>query len=310
MSRNKTKHVLPVVLGLGLMAVAGQASAHRTYNVYGYAGSLDANFSVDGSDGLWNPALVNSAAQHVVAPLYSGGGGPACGNATAGACPPATAGGSFYRGNVPVSWMSALHATANTPGEVFDLSTADALSITATTPANFKLEVSGNATGTGMDFGYIRVDNAQNAPGYGIKITVAADASLGSTLQPYVALFGGWDQSWTGADGNVATLGTPLASASTPGANRGDAYSYTDGVFGSSLKAIGYEYANTEGALAISFFFKSPASGHYMLAIGGANGTSGAYTYHIETAPVPVPAAVWLLGSALGGLGAFGRRKA
>jgi hypothetical protein len=40
-----------------------------------------------------------------------------------------------------------------------------------------------------------------------------------------------------------------------------------------------------------------------------SNEVSGSTTLYRTTAPVPVPAAVWLLGSALGALGLKARRK-
>lgn len=53
----------------------------------------------------------------------------------------------------------------------------------------------------------------------------------------------------------------------------------------------------------------------YTIVLGGyRNGsryeTVDGYVLNITTAPVPVPAAVWLLGSALAGMGVIGRRKA
>jgi len=301
------KAALSLAVAGAILGASPAAFAHRTYNVTGFASAGDGYaFSTGGSDGLWNASLQNASSQYVVAPTYSGGGGPSCGNATTGACPPAVAGGSFYRGSLPVSWLAAMHATANTPGEVFNFNTANALSVGATTPSNFQLAVSGNSTGTGMDFGYIRVDNAQNAPGYGLKITVSADA--GSSLQPYMAFFGGWDQSWTGADGSTATLGSAFSGPSTPGASRSNAFTAADGALGSNLVFL-YQDINAAGLSSVSYYFQSPASGHFTLAIGGANGTSGLYSATVETAPVPVPAAVWLFGSALAGLVGFGRRK-
>jgi len=35
----------------------------------------------------------------------------------------------------------------------------------------------------------------------------------------------------------------------------------------------------------------------------------GFQPYHFEVAAAPIPAAVWLFGSALAGMGVFGRRK-
>jgi hypothetical protein len=60
------------------------------------------------------------------------------------------------------------------------------------------------------------------------------------------------------------------------------------------------------------------APSHYIMAVGGschtANcplplGTITAYTISAVQTAVPIPAAVWLFGSALAGLGVFGRRK-
>jgi hypothetical protein len=56
-----------------------------------------------------------------------------------------------------------------------------------------------------------------------------------------------------------------------------------------------------------------PTTGAYVLAIGGEGfGFGDSYGYHLDAsfAPVPVPAAVWLFGSALMGLAGFRRRRA
>jgi len=57
-----------------------------------------------------------------------------------------------------------------------------------------------------------------------------------------------------------------------------------------------------------------PTSGVYTIAVGGESGfpMQGIFAYNMDVtiAPVPLPAAFWLLGSALAGLGVFGRRRA
>lgn len=56
-----------------------------------------------------------------------------------------------------------------------------------------------------------------------------------------------------------------------------------------------------------------PASGIYTIAVGGESGfpLEGLFGYSMDVnvAPVPLPAAFWLLGSALAGLGMFSRRR-
>jgi len=280
------------------LAVAAPVQAHRAYNVTGYASltDLDGNtvvdgadgtiFSTNGSDGLWT--------SYPGAPLstrfsQSGGSGPNCGSASVCAAGTSTS-ASYYAGALPVSWNAFMHEHDYTPGEVFEFSTADALSIGVSTPANFRLAVSGNGTGTGMDFGYIRVDH----PNW-IRITVSADASLGSTLAPSIALYAGWDNSWSGANGEVKdTLG--LSSA-----NRAVANVAGNNPFGTTNLLEVYRDDNLAGLSTVTYLFEVPvAVGHFTLAIGGANGTAGAYRAIVETAsPVPVPAAAWLLGSAL-----------
>ena len=69
------------------------------------------------------------------------------------------------------------------------------------------------------------------------------------------------------------------------------------------------------GALGTSLMnLVLPTSGVYTIAVGGEAGfpLSGlfAYSMNVNVAPVPLPAAFWLLGSAVAGLGMFRRRRA
>lgn len=275
------KPLVASLLLVGSLALTAPAHAHRTYNVTGFAGTLNPLFSLSGQDGFGQPT-----------PVYSGGGGPRPGNVNSL---------SYYNGSLPVSWMAALHAPANSEGEVFTISTADALGIGTSTPANFLVAAGGAEFGTGMDFGYIRVDNAQAGSGHGVRITVSADTSLGSTLVPYIALYSGWDHSWEGADGTIRdTSGGSTAS-------RSSAYTLgADNPFGSDLQLVAASDSDS-GLSTVSLFFSAPSASHYTLLIGGVGGTAGAYTAIVETAVVPVPAAVWLFGSALAGVAGLRR---
>lgn len=295
-------------LALTLLAIGGQAEAHRTYNVTGYSGVTDLNgdltvdgadgtlFSTNGSDGLWTSYPGAPVSTRFT---YSGGSGPNCGTATQCAAGSSTS-ASYYDGALPVSWAALMHEHDYTPGEVFEFSTAEALSI-ITTPSTFSLAVDGSGSGTGMDFGYIRVDH----PNW-MRITVTADASLGSTLQPFVALYSGWDNSWTGADGTVRD------TTGSSSANRGAAFAAGDNPFGSSNLTLLMLEENVGGLSQVTYLFEAPLAGsHFTLLVGGANGTSGAYRAIVETAsPVPVPAGVWLLGSAAAALGLGRYRRA
>lgn len=68
------------------------------------------------------------------------------------------------------------------------------------------------------------------------------------------------------------------------------------------------------GALGTSLLNVAlPFSGIYTIAVGGEGFSfepSFAYNMNVGVAPVPLPAAIWLLGSALMGLGAMRRRSA
>jgi len=81
----------------------------------------------------------------------------------------------------------------------------------------------------------------------------------------------------------------------------------------SPINPSDWAVASTQGSTASATLTLFLAAGEYTLILGGYNGTSPganlAYTATISASPVPVPAAVWLFGSALAGLGVFGRRK-
>ena len=61
----------------------------------------------------------------------------------------------------------------------------------------------------------------------------------------------------------------------------------------------------------MSLNFGGTTAGNYYLTVGGvATGSAGGiYAGAIDVAPVPVPPAVWMLGSAIVGLATVGRRK-
>lgn len=143
--------------------------------------------------------------------------------------------------------------------------------------------------GHGSDFGLIHLDGPSD-----LSVTVAADTGLTSSLKPGFSLFQGWD----------------VGSASErvqPFQNNADNPLGTSGlVFQDSASTT------TAGGSAVQFFTNLPA-GTYTLFVGGnfagGTGAPGKYTVNLTASPVPLPAAAWLFGSGLLGLGSLARGR-
>ncbi|MBK9307733.1 MAG: hypothetical protein IPM58_11755 [Nitrospira sp.] len=143
--------------------------------------------------------------------------------------------------------------------------------------------------GHGSDFGLIHLDGQSN-----LSITVAADVGLGSTLKPGFSLFQGWDVGST-SDRLLAyqnNADNPLGT--------------------SGLGFLDSASSATPGGSAVQSFTNLPA-GTYTLFVGGNftgfSGTPGKYTVDVTASPVPLPAAAWLFGSGLLGLGSLARGR-
>lgn len=87
-------------------------------------------------------------------------------------------------------------------------------------------------------------------------------------------------------------------------------FSNSDGVLFNSDDEL-LTSASFGDTTAIDLDFGGTPAGHYYLTIAGvATGSAGGiYAGAIDVAPIPVPPAVWMLGSALVGLATVGRRK-
>jgi hypothetical protein len=96
-----------------------------------------------------------------------------------------------------------------------------------------------------------------------------------------------------------------VASFSSIGAFQASIFSGTD------TNALGSPLLNLSGTFpTLSLQNGSLAGGSYTLRVmGSVSGTGAFYTGAIVTSPVPVPAAVWLMGSALLGLVGISRRR-
>jgi hypothetical protein len=126
------------------------------------------------------------------------------------------------------------------------------------------------------------------------KITLEDDlADNGANLRLGYALYGGWD---TGAGASRHdTFITDPAPVSNP--------------FGSDdLTLLGWGVASSVGeTLTTVFDLDSTYGGEYTIIIGALGGVAGNYKLTVQ--PVPIPAAVWLFGSALVGVFTIGRRN-
>lgn len=195
-----------------------------------------------------------------------------------------------YIGNMPVTWFATIDQNAS-----YVVSTADAISKGAA--SSYVIETlnnkwnPANSWGNALDFGLIDLQSASN-----LTITVQAD---GSTFTPGFTLFSGWDTSPTSSkhgSWNVALPAVPVNPRGTSG-----------------LTYAGQASTTIAGGVA-TYTFSGLEAGKYSLWIGG-NGTGSTaagtqkYIANITSAPVPVPGAVWLFGSAMAGLVGFGRRK-
>lgn len=214
------------------------------------------------------------------------------GNAVAG---PWTGGApSGYIGHLPVTWVANVHNDGN-PNASYEVSTANAIAEGAA--STYVVETlnnkwnPANSWGNALDFGLIDLHSAGN-----LLIQVQAD---NSTFTPGFTLFSGWDTSPTSSkhgSWNVALPAVPVNPRGTTG-----------------LTYVGQASTAVAGGVA-SYLFTGLAAGQYSLWIGG-NGTGSTpagtqkYIANITASPVPVPAAVWLFGSAMAGLVGFNRRK-
>ncbi|OYT18318.1 MAG: hypothetical protein CCU26_17390 [Nitrospira sp. UW-LDO-01] len=143
--------------------------------------------------------------------------------------------------------------------------------------------------GHGSDFGLIHFEGQSN-----LSITVAADASLGSSLKPGFSLFQGWDV------GSSSERVQPFQ-------NNADNPLGTNG-----LLFQGSASTTTSGGNAVQLFTNLPA-GTYTLFVGGnfagGTGAPGKYTVSLTASPVPLPAAAWLFGSGVIGMLGLARRQ-
>ena len=131
-----------------------------------------------------------------------------------------------------------------------------------------------------------------------------------------ITVFEGKDQKTTayvhhGAWNNIQAV--PAAPGGTPPAQAAHPYDMNNpwGTVGLTNKGYSDFVDNTADH---AFTFTAEAGKVYSIYLGGVdfgdwNDKLAGYKLNITTSPVPVPAAIWLFGSAMAGMGVLGRKK-
>lgn len=221
------------------------------------------------------------------------------GGSCAGACPadgengPWTDGDPGYTGNLPANWVAMIHNA----GGAANSQTANS------TDAGFTIGMGGRAYKDGAtnwghtaDFGLFELTHDAT-----VTITVTSEST---DLRPAFGLWSGWD----------ANGGSSRHAAFT---SNGAINPMAAGVLGSSLGLVdgnAWAVAPTQGLGEVATLTRFLTAGNYTLILGGYDSVANpslAYTATISAAaaPVPLPAAAWLFGSAALGLLGIGRRK-
>jgi len=217
-----------------------------------------------------------------------------------------------YAGKLPANWIANVHNEHNgmSMATSYTVSTAGvaAEEAEASLPlSGFKIQSHNNkwnpanSWGAALGFGLIDMHGAGN-----LTIEVSADTDAGSIFTPGFTLFSGWDAGTTSSKHQAWNNTGDVAAPNTLGS--------TD------LSYVGHSSTTTTGG-STSVTFYGLAAGEYSLWIGG-NGTgctaggscttssNQQYIANISTSPVPVPAAAWLMGSAILGLAGMRRKTA
>jgi hypothetical protein len=212
-----------------------------------------------------------------------------------------------------------------------DLNWTDLLAATGFTISNVEVSnfISANPGGRWNIFGLTNTKTAgtgsnmiYNQAGFGVTINGAADpasatGNTGGKIEGHMDSAAGWISAANGAglaDNGTLTAGEFDAWAFSDN-NHGGSSGFLAGQFATGLigETLGYWTILIDNTVArgLSANDATKALGRapFFTQLGNFTlGLDGSLAY--STAPVPVPAAVWLMGSALAGLGVMRRRKA
>lgn len=107
--------------------------------------------------------------------------------------------------------------------------------------------------------------------------------------------------SFVNGDGDAVGSGSPGASSGT----NADGFTWTDLV----VNLAAGSYLMAVGGSCVDLVNCGPYQIRTTIATGATTTVYGTGWHELTVSAVPVPAAVWLLASALGGMGVFGRRR-
>jgi len=222
------------------------------------------------------------------------------GNAAAGAGTWSGGAAAGYVGNLPVNWIANVH-NMSTPNVSYEVSTANAADegVSYTVQSHNNKWNPTSSWGAALGFGLIDMHAAGN-----LTIEVQADTNAGSIFTPGFTVFSGWADAGTGNKHQAWNNSGDLLNPNTLDAT--------------GLTGIGYSSTTTAGG-STSLTLTNLAAGQYSVFIGGnatgctaggscASPSNQQYIANITASPVPVPAAAWLMGSAILGLAGM-RRK-
>jgi len=221
-----------------------------------------------------------------------------------------------YVARLPIHWLANVHANDVN----YEVSAADAINNKGAASA-FELSsynnkwkksdstsISGGASwGHALDFGLINMEVAGN-----LTLEVQAD-SLSSNFTPGFTIWNGWGDvnsgdkhsAWNFLSPEIVDFYVDFLGATPSG---------SDTALPLYLQGVSYlgESATTISGGSTSLTLNNLAAGKYIVFIGG-NGTENTdqtYMANISVSAVPIPAAVWLMGSAMLGLMGMRRKQA
>jgi hypothetical protein len=220
-----------------------------------------------------------------------------------------------YAGKAHLNWAAELHSV----GGSLEISKADALNRYGSSITDVEIDTGAGAwqdAGVGTN----GLPTATGPTGWKHQTDIGlimAEESMFVTLKPSVVAGTGYDiQNFgitvlTGMDTNTGSY-SHHGAWNCPGCSPARPYDANNPFGTTGLTYLTHD-ATVDGNNGLTFM--ALAGQVYSIYLGGAgvgrwNANVADYSLSITTAPVPVPAAVWLFGSALAGMGVIGRRKA